>query len=211
MGRVRSSVPRHRLPLHRRALADPAVLRRWLLVAVLATVAAALTGRVVADADAARHRWGDTRAVLVADRPVAAGDPLDAAVSTARWPVALVPSDALDALPDGARAVGPLASGSPLTDVAVAGGPNGGGDGRQHIALPPGLTPLPVSVGDRIDVWATVDASLAEGRPGTRRVADGAEVLATGDDAVVVAVEPAAVGELTEAVALATITLVATP
>ncbi|CAN5902268.1 hypothetical protein BH23ACT2_BH23ACT2_25630 [soil metagenome] len=211
MGRVRSSVPRHRLPLHRRALADPVVLRRWLLVAVLAASAGGLTGRVVADADAARRRWGETRTVLVADRPVEAGDPLDAAMVEARWPVALVPDDALGRLPEGARAAAPLATGSPVTDVAVAGGADGGGDGRQLLALPPGLTPLPLAVGDRLDVWATVDASLADGTLSTRQVVTGATVVSADDAAVVVAVEPDSVAELTEAVALATLTLVATP
>lgn len=207
MGRVRPSVPRHRLPPHRRLLADPAALRRWLLVTTLALTAASITWRVVAGAEAARAEWGTTRSVLVAERPMAAGDPVDAVVER-RWPVALVPPGAIDALPPGARAAAPLAPGVPLTDAALI--ERGQGLDRPRVALPAGANRLPLEPGDRVEVWTTVDPSLTGTAPTTRRVATDVTVVAADADTVVVAVDPEEVAPLADAVALATLTLVAT-
>lgn len=208
MGRVRPSLPRHRLPLHRRVLADPAALRRWLLVAALALSAASITWRVVAAADGARADWGTTRAVLVTERAVAPGDPV-APVVERRWPVALAPPDALDAVPPDARAAGPLDPGVPLTASAVVA--DGRDPDRARLALPAGADRLPLEPGDRVDVWTTVDPSLTGTAPRTRRVAADVTVVIADVDTVVVAVDRTDVAALAEAVALATITLVATP
>ena len=51
MGRIRASVPRSRLPLHRRPFADPAALRRWLLVVALAASTGLLVSRAVTAAN----------------------------------------------------------------------------------------------------------------------------------------------------------------
>lgn len=211
MGRVRPStvrrrVPRSRLPLHRRVLADPAVARRWLVVAVLATLTAGLTARVVGGAEAERRAWGHTRAVLVLDRSVEPGDPLGGAVRTARWPAALVPPGAVAALPPGAEAGAAAGPGVPVTPALVADAADP--DPRRHLALPLGDASLPVEPGDRVEVWATVDPALAGGRPATRRVADDAEVRSTRGTTVVVAVDPADVAEVAGAAALATVSLV---
>jgi len=213
VGRVRSSVPRSRLPLHRRPFADPASLRRWLLVAALAVTTAAITGHVLSSAEAARRRWGDTRPVLVVGRALQAGDPLAEAVTEARWPTALVAAGTLvraDDLPEGAVASGSATAGSPVTDALVARRGDDSGDGRRRVALPPGTAPLPLERGDRVDVWATVDPSLAGGELATRRVASAAVVTSARPDSVVVAIEPDEVAEVAEAAALATVTLVGT-
>jgi hypothetical protein len=207
VGRVRPSVPRHRLPLHRRVLADPAALRRWLLVIALALAAASITWRVVAAAEDARAAWGTTRSVLVTEAPVAAGEPVDAVVER-RWPVALAPPDALGTLPTDARAAGPLAPGVPLTASALAA--RGTDLDRSRMALPAGANPLPLDPGDRVDVWTTVDPSLTGAAPTTRRVAADVTVVTADPDTVVVAVDHEEVAAVAEAVALATLTLVAT-
>lgn len=209
MGRVRSRIPRSRLPLHRRPFADPAAARRWLVVGVLAAATAGLTGQVLAGAESARRSWGQTLPVLVVDRAVETGEPLSAAVVEARWPKALVPAGALEELPDGARASGPLDPGSPVTDAVIA-EVEPDGDGRRRMAIPLGPARLPLEAGDHVDVWATTDPSLAGGELTTRRVATDAEVTSTGQAAVVVAVQADEVAPLTEAVALATVTIVAT-
>lgn len=209
MGRVRSSVPRTRLPLHQRALADPAALRRWLLVAVLASTTTVITARVLAGAEAARQQWGQTRSVLVVERRVAAGQALAAAVGETRWPLALIPDGALAHLPAGAEAVGPLGPGTLITETLVAQPGSAGRTGRRRVALPTGAARLPLDQGDRVDVWATVDPSLAGGRLTTRRVAVDAVVTSAGSRSVVVAVTAHEAAEVAEAAALATVTIVA--
>lgn len=213
MGRVRSSVPRSRLPLHRRPFADPASLRRWLLVSALALTTAAVTGHVLSGAEAARRRWGETRPVLVVERALQAGDALAGAVAVARWPTSLVPDGAmadLGDLPDGAVTSGSASAGSPVTEAVVARtGVEGDGD-RRRVALSAGPARLPLERSDRVDVWATADPSLTGGDLATRRVATGAVVTSAKADSVVVAVEPDEVADVVEAAALATVTLVAT-
>lgn len=207
MGRVRPPIPRHRLPLHRRALADPSVVRRWALVAVLAIAAGALTARVVGAAEAARADWGETRTVLVTERSVATGEPVEAV--TQRWPVALAPPDALTQVPDSARAAGPLGPGMPLTATAIDGADGTRPDGVR-LALPAGTHPLPLEPGDRLEVWTTVDPSLTGSAATTRRVAADVVVADVDATTVVVSADRADVAALAEAVTLATITLVAT-
>lgn len=202
-------VPRHRAPLSRRLLADPSILRRWTLVAVLAIAAAALTSSVLGAADDARARWDDTQPVVVATASIRRGEPVAEAVRVAEWPIALAPEGVFSSvadLGDDALAAGPLAAGAPLTEAGVS--RPGATDGMRRVALPHGLAPLPVGPGDRVDVWATYDPSLAGAGLQTRRVAVAAEVVTADDQVVVVAVDPAQAADLTEAVALATLTLV---
>jgi Flp pilus assembly protein CpaB len=206
VGRIRSSVPRSRLPLHRRPLADPAALRRWLVVLALAAATGLAVSRTLSAAEAARQRWGRTRTVVVATRPLATGDALAGATRTVAWPEGLLPDAAVREVPPGARAAGPIDGGAPLTRGLLA---TGDDDGRRRVALPVGSAPLPVRPGDRVDVWATTDPSLGGGTLATRRLAVGAEVTSAGDAAVVVAVAPDEVPDLAEAAALATVTLVA--
>ena len=206
MGRIRASVPRSRSPLHRRPFADPAALRRWLLVAALAAGTGLLVSRAVASAESARHRWGDTRTIQVAARARAAGEPLAGAARPERWPVGLVPEAALAEVPPGARAAGPIDAGAPLTAALVAEADDAG---RRRVAVPVGTAPLPLDAGDRVDVWATTDPSVGDGGLETRRLAAGAVVAWADHVSVVVAVAPDEVADLAEAAALATITLVA--
>lgn len=204
----RRPVPRHRAPLLRRLLTDPATLRRWVVVAALAAAAAVLTSSVIGAADDARARWADTQPVVVTTSATSRGDPLTGSVTVAEWPVALVPQGAFRSIQDvgdGARAAGPMASGAPLTEVDLS---TPAADDLRRVALPHGLAPLPVSPGDQVDVWATYDPSLAGPGLQTRRVATGAEVVAVDDQVAVVAVTPGDAADLTEAVALATLTLV---
>ncbi|MCU1372460.1 MAG: hypothetical protein JWO77_3654, partial [Ilumatobacteraceae bacterium] len=99
---------RSRVPLHRRIRQDPAAVRHWLVVGLLAWALAALVGHAQERAETTRSRWGRTQAVWVADRPVRAGDPLHGAVRSARWPTALVPAAAVSRVAPGARAAGPI-------------------------------------------------------------------------------------------------------
>ena len=83
------------------------------------------------------------------------------------------------------------------------------GSERRTVALPVPTARLPVTEGDRVDVWATADpASVADGAPLTRRVAVGARVAAAAEGSVIVEVAPRDVAALADAAATATITLV---
>lgn len=210
MGRVRSPIPRSRLPLHRRVLADPAAVRRWLVVVALAAATAGLTARALAAGEAARTRWGTTRVVLVATRAVRPGEALTRVVRPVRWPLAHVPSRALTHLPAGSRARAALDAGAPVTAAVVTTSMPGAAPGRRRLAVPVGPARLPLRAGDRVDVWATVDPSLARGRLTTSRVAVAGVVTSAGPHEVVVAVEPGEVADVAEALARATVTLVAT-
>lgn len=211
MGRVPSTVARHRLPFHRRALADPRSLRRWALVLIAAVATATLVGQVVVRAEQARSRWGSRRTAVVVDRPLAPGEPIGDAVRLEPWPLALLPAGAftaVDAVPAGATAAGPLAPGTPLTDVAVT--DPAGAAVRPRVAVPTGLAVLPLSPGDSVEVWATVVGSTGATGPETKRVTAGASVVGTDDETVVLAVDADDIEAVTEAAALATVTLVAT-
>lgn len=180
-------------------------------MALAATVTAVMVAQVVVRAEQTRARWGTRQTVLVVADPVPAGQPVGPALRTEAWPVTLVPDgsfDRFDAVPDAAIAVGPLAAGTPLTDVAVT-APDDGAT-RPRVAVPSGLAVLPLSVGDTVEVWATVVSGGPGAGPTTRRVTEGATVVTTDDETVVLTVEPHDIEAVAEAAALATVTLVAT-
>ena len=211
MGRVHSPVTRHRLPLRQRALLDPRALRRWVLVLIAAVTTATLVAQVVVRAEQTRDRWGGRQTVLVVDRPLVAGEAVTDALRAESWPLAVVPEGSFsrsEAVPIGAVASGPLAPGTPLTDVAVL-APDDAPD-RPRLAVPVGLAVLPLSAGDTVEVWATVVGGGPSGRPVTRRVTGGATVVVAEEETVVLAVDDGDIAEVAEAAALATVTLVAT-
>ncbi len=96
----------------------------WLLVAAVAAgFAAELAGR--SDAiDAERSRWGESRIVLVADRNVLPGDQLAGAVTKRRFPVAMIPGEAISEI-DRQVARQRIAAGEVITapDVSERDGP----------------------------------------------------------------------------------------
>ena len=84
----------------------------WTAVAALAALLAAIVHAQTAQLDDARRAWGRTLPVLVATGPLKPGDTIEA--HTVDVPVALVPTDALQALPDGARLRQRVAGGDSL-------------------------------------------------------------------------------------------------
>lgn len=209
MGRAPKLPARSRVPLHRRLLADPTALRYWLGVAVAALVVGGAVAQALSSADHARARWGETRPVLVTTRALATGEDLDGAVRLERWPAALVPDGALSKVVADGWARGPLTAGSPVTDAAV--GRRGHGDlrGRRTVAVPLDASPSGLRRGDRVDLWASADPSVAaEGQPITQRVAVAAVVASVGDATLALAVQPDEVADVTDALALATVAVV---
>lgn len=164
-----------------RALARPA--RRWALALALASLTFVLVRGAVDTAEAARARWGTTRAVWVTRAALQPGDPVDGALDRRELPVALVADDALDG--DAPPPVGARMSMGVLAGDTVRAGHLGGaaraGDGRRVVALPrpPGLALAP---GDRVDV-ADVTGSVVATAAVVVTVAEGTvEAAVTGDE-----------------------------
>jgi Flp pilus assembly protein CpaB len=163
----------------------------WAVVALLAAAPAVVVGAQIAEARRARDGWLERRTILVTRHPVATGDVLaDADVESKSWPVALVPDGAVDSLPDPAVATAPMAAGEPVV-AARLGRPAAGPvaalvpGGHRAIAVPRGDAPLPLTVGDRVDVVAAVDPAVGD------VVAADALVVHVDEATVVVAVDAA--------------------
>ncbi len=150
--------------------------------------------------------YGEEREVLVATEDLPAGAVLEPGegLRTARWPADLVPDGAtLDAT---GVLRGALPAGSVLTDAhRVTGGVGAlAGEGRVAVPLPADALP-PLAAGDRVQV-VTADADGVG-----RTVTDAAEVLATDDTAVWLAVAPDAAGEVAAAGLRGTLTVAVLP
>ncbi len=204
MGLVRSSIPRSRVPWHRRVRTDRRAIRRWVVVAALAAATGGSVAGSVAGGEASRHRWGTTAPVLVTTSPVVAGDDLAQHTAVRRWPVALVPDGALARLPPGARAAVALPTGTALSTALLAATTGSDVAGRVVVAVPVGGASPSVAEADRVDVW-----DAATGR--ARAVARGAVVTAVRGESVELAVADDDVAGLVTAVAVGTVVLVALP
>jgi pilus assembly protein CpaB len=161
--------------------------RTWL---VLLAVTAALSGAAIR---AAASPYGPPVPVLVAAHDLAAGvDLADAPLHARRWPADLVPTGSRREA-SGTLAA-PLPAGAVLTDGHVTDGGLAAllGDGRSAVPLPAELVPdLPIG---------TIVQVVATGLEGEGTVlADRAEVIATDDRSLWVAVTDAAAADVASA------------
>lgn len=188
----------------------------WALAAAAALLAWWGTHQAldVAAGRAAAH--GGLVEVVVAERDVAPGEPVDDAVRLAAVPATLVPADALSAVPSGSVARERLLAGEAVASSRLA--PQGSvglaaelGPGERAVAVPTDGPHVPIRVGQRVDVLATVDPSLAGRVDPTSVVASAARVLAVDDDAITVAVDEASAHDLATALATAVVTVVVAP
>lgn len=196
---------------------SPLRLRRrplpYWFVAVAVTLATTVAvARLATDARAERDRWGERRATVVATSLLRAGQAVtDADVTTRLLPAALVPDGALQHVPPGAVAAVDVHPGEAVLRARLV-GPGSSAvaarlpSGTRGIALPAG-SGLPLEVGDRVDVLATFDVSVAGEEP-TFAVARRAVVVHVGEDAVTVAVEESAAPKVAYALAAGTVTTV---
>ena len=92
----------------------------WTIVAAVAAAGAIATASVLRGVDDERARWGDTAAVLVATRDVAAGEPLAGLIAERRYPMAMIPAGAVESVEAGAAARHRLGAGEIVVDVDVA-------------------------------------------------------------------------------------------
>jgi len=182
----------------------------WLLVGLLAAVTAGLIVQRLGALEVARRSWGDTRPVVVARRPLAAGHRLERGDTTVeRWPVALLPEDAVSTVAVGTVVAASVVPGEPLVRQRLGRGDAGPVAGRlpagtRGVAIPLGDAVVPVRPGDRVDVVA---AGSTPGAPATV-VATGAPVITASDTVVVAAIRLAEVGAVTGAMANGDVLLV---
>jgi Flp pilus assembly protein CpaB len=180
----------------------------WCLVGALAAGAGGVVVARAAAADSARRRWGDERAVLVANHDLRPGQILGPGDARAeRWPLALAPPDVLTHLDPGEVVAAPIARGEPVVRHRLGRpgvGPVAGllPVGTRGVVVPTGEPPLPVRAGDRVDVVATDPAG--DGAV----VSTGALVVRADEQGVVIAVPLAQVGPVAGAVAAGAAVLV---
>lgn len=165
-------------------------------------VATGVLASSIAGARAARAQWGETADVVVVEVDLAIGDQISRShVDVQRWPTALLPPDALYAMPDDVDVVaGYLRAGDIVTNRDLR-------STRQALELPDGdrAVSLPrdpsipgLMVGDLIDLHVVAVDAWAELE--TRGV-HGGHVVDVTDEAYVIALAEEHVGAVVSAVA----------
>lgn len=158
--------------------------RPWVYWAIVVALAAALAVGVnnqLMSLDEARHNWGSTRSVLVADRPLEPGDPIEA--HAVDLPVVAIPPGALDDLPDGVQLHQRLGIGEVLTQLDLTATPGPAARARPGTVVVALSDPLSrgVTIGLRVQVAA--DGLV---------IAEAATVVEVADDVIFVAVDASA-------------------
>ena len=183
LARARVFVARHRLAY-------------WLTVGAVALGSAVTVQARLSAVDATRRAWGDTRTVLVADHPLAAGAPLAGAVSPRDLPRAVLPDDVVGALDGDAVALHAIGAGEVLVTQHVAPGSGLAAalpSGTAGVAVPLTGSGPPLSVGDLVDLVLADDPLGPTGDASVGQVLSSAgPVVAVTETAVVVAVPEAA-------------------
>ena len=207
----RTPVPRR--PRPGLALRRQPRVRTALVVAVGLLCGVGVTA-TVHQADAARAAWGQSTAVVMARRDLAAGERLDReSTEVVDHPGPLVPADALTRLPADARLTQPVYEGEILRSERLA--PAGASavaarlpEGTRAVAVPtdPGTTP-PLEVGDRVDVLVAMAAEAAGGGPPSFALATDVEVVDVTELAVTLAMPRDAAPRLAVALGQAAVTL----
>lgn len=203
-----------RLRLRRRELV-------WWLTAIgLAVVSVAAVSGGLGRADAAGHRWGPTRAVLVATRPIEVGHHVVAAdIELDEWPAGLVPPDAVVGAGEGRVAVAAIGAGEVLVERRLA--PNGlrGAaallpPATRALAIPTLAGGLALEPGDLVDILSITDPysldlapNAPASGPATETVSHATSVVAVSDDSITVAVPTADVGDVAAALSHGVVTL----
>jgi Flp pilus assembly protein CpaB len=184
---------RRRIIVRRRLL--PRRLRhhpvaRGLVALVVIVVAASFLQRVTARAGDAQRRWGATHTVFVARHRIAIGSAIDAdAVERHSWPLAVIPSGAVDTDPVGRTVVATIEAGEAILTERLA------PDGLAGVAalVPSGWRALAIlvalTVGDHVDLIAGFDVDRTNGNQSPSFVvARDAVVVSTDEQRVTVAV-----------------------
>jgi Flp pilus assembly protein CpaB len=168
----------------------------WLLTIATAVAVGWVVSSIVAEAERSRAAWGTSVVVAVATRDIEAGDPITMGdVDLVERPLAVLPDDALDHLPESAVASTAIAAGEVLVTARLAAAGFTGlaatlPEGSRAVAIPVevGLAP-PLAAGDRVDVLVALAPDAAGNGPPGFVVAAGALVVSVDEGAVTVAVQ----------------------
>lgn len=167
----------------------------WILALGLAASTSVTIFRLAAAADARARYWGTHAEVPVVVNAVAAGALIEASDFEMRpVPESLLPQSDVVSDPAGLTAIVPLLPGEVLVEAKLApGGVEGAAallePGQRAVAVPRNETTPPLSVGDRVDVILTLDASAGTtGGPPAYAIARAAKVLHVSEAAVTLAV-----------------------
>lgn len=186
----------------------------WVVAVTIAALTGTVVSRMVERASAAAARYGSPSLVVVARHAVGPGERVRAGdVERRSMPASFVPPGAVRTTPVGRIVVVPLLPGQVVVARQLA--PDGLSavaalvpDGRKAVTVPTGGLAPPLRRGDVVDVLVTVDDGAD---PPTFPVAEGAEVVDVGDDAVTVAVDERDVERVAFAAARGVVTLVLAP
>ncbi|KAA0233439.1 MAG: hypothetical protein JJLCMIEE_02154 [Acidimicrobiales bacterium] len=168
----------------------------WVGATAVIAVTAIVVWTVTSGATRDRDRYGEPVEVLVAAHELAAGTRIgEDDLTTVELPSGMLPADAVEANPTGRVVTSAIFEGEVIAGGRLA--PEGLSptaallpEGSRAVAIPLLDNGLPVEVGDRVDVLATVDPALSGEQLPTGEVATGATVVAVEEDSVTVAVEP---------------------
>ena len=150
----------------------------WTVIAALASTLAVVVDAQLTSLDEARHDWGATRRVLVAERRLAPGDTL--AARLVDLPLAAIPPDALDELPDGARLRQRVGDGEVMTELDVTALPGPAGRATAGTVVVALSDPLSRGVTIGLNVQVAADGLV---------LAESATVVEVIDDVIFVAVD----------------------
>ena len=210
----------YRSRVEQSSLARRVLSRRLLVLVVALTVGWQVTGQLKA-AQRAQQSWGNSTAVVMAARPLKAGELIDSAsVRVEQIPTRLLPDGALVELPLDRRARIEVAKGEILLQSrvsAVGAGALGATltADTQAVTLSLGEAPAPVQVGDIVDVISVrttaigLDYGAVQGdEVETDRVATAAQVIQVTQGQATLAVRTGQVDELVRAASTFPISLI---
>lgn len=157
--------------------------------------------------------YGDLVEVVIATSDLDVGHVVTTAdTESSLLPAAMVPADTVSGDPTGRTVRHPIVAGEAVAATRL--GPDGAvgiaallHPGERAVSIPVPPHQVPVEVGQRVDVLATVDPSQAMGRPPTSVVAEHAVVVAVGEAGITVAAPSADASRIATALSYAVISV----
>ena len=202
-------------PRRRTALGRPSRFTRprpTTVVVVAVAVTFVLVRSAAGGLEDARARWHPITEAHVAATDLEAGQAVEPGdVDRVEVPQSLLPAGGVVADPTGRTLRADIEAGEILVEHRLSGSGTSGlgamlGPDQRGVAVPRSGVDLPLSVGDQVDVLATLDPTSTRGDP-TLLLVERATVIAVDDDTVTIAVGQDDASTLAHALVTATVTL----